>query len=140
MNKDNTSVKSCQVVLDKSGQMTTRCSKITDGKEPCREFRCRHNIFFSEIFNHDNSHDRQRGQLTPNYTDVSREFLNCSLEVDRPLSMTEISQLYGVRSETIGRIINGAIQKLQIMCNAPVQNNRNPYRRRKNAKGSLRTS
>jgi DNA-directed RNA polymerase sigma subunit (sigma70/sigma32) len=61
-------------------------------------------MFYREIFKRGNHYNNEENHFSPHETECSKEFLNCMLLLDRPLTVKEVGEIYGVSFQTIARI------------------------------------
>jgi hypothetical protein len=92
-------------------------SKINDNKvklrQPCQNTKCPHHIFYEKIFS-DDGLNGQINHLIPHENDLSRSWFNCCCEIDRPLTLEEIGNLYTVSGRaTIQRILKQSIKNIK---------------------------
>jgi len=69
----------------------------------CTNFKCPHNLFWEEL-----SLDREKMQMT----DKALEIRNCCCKIIRPWTPEEISEVWGLTKEEIGRSEEEAFRKL----------------------------
>ncbi len=80
----------------------TQISCISNLKEPCQNFNCRHSMFWKEL--------ELNNKAKPEK--ISEEFMNCMCLLSRELTLEEIGEMWGLTRERVRQIERDAIIKI----------------------------
>lgn len=87
------------------------CENCKKRGEPCQNFDCRHNVFWSALFKDQRG---QKSQWKPKETALSKSIRNCLYLLDEDgATSQEIAELYGITRQAVERMERRAEKRVK---------------------------